>query len=65
MEDAASETAPLEVKAYNRGGFAHFNYNNEGVGAYNNDGTLKEKCQNILCHIKERKDNHDRCHHKQ
>ncbi len=45
MEDAASETAPLEVRAYNRGGFAHFNYNNEGVGAYNNDGTLKKNAK--------------------
>lgn len=40
MDDAAAETSPLEVKAFNRGGFAHLNYAN-GVGAYNNDGTLK------------------------
>ena len=29
----------LVVKSYNREGFAHFKY--DGVGAYNNDGTLK------------------------
>lgn len=29
----------LLVKNYNREGFAHFNF--EGIGAYNNDGTLK------------------------
>lgn len=40
MEAAAAETAPLEVKAFNRGGYAHFKYN-DGIGAYNNDGTLK------------------------
>ncbi|MCM1092832.1 MAG: pectate lyase [Lachnospiraceae bacterium] len=40
MEEAAAETAPLDVKAFNRGGFAHFKYN-DGIGAYNNDGTLK------------------------
>ncbi|MBQ3634951.1 MAG: pectate lyase [Bacteroidales bacterium] len=36
----ASETGELEVRAHDRGGFAHFNYS-EGIGAYNNDGTLK------------------------
>lgn len=40
-EAAASETAALEVRAHNRGGFAHFNYP-DGVGAYKNDGTLKD-----------------------
>ena len=29
----------LVVKSHNREGFAHFNF--EGIGAYNNDGTLK------------------------
>jgi len=38
---AASETSQLTVKAYDRSGFAHFNYST-GIGAYNNDGTLKE-----------------------
>ena len=37
---AATETAPLTVQVYDRGGFAHFNYA-DGVGAYQNDGTLK------------------------
>ena len=39
-EIAGANTASnLVVKSYNREGFAHFKYN--GVGAYNNDGTLK------------------------
>ncbi len=41
QESAASVTPGLEVKAHDRSGFAHFNYSN-GIGAYNNDGTLKE-----------------------
>ena len=36
----ASETGALEVKNYNREGFAHKGVS--GVGAYNDDGTLKE-----------------------
>lgn len=40
IEIAGDNTASnLVVKSYNREGFAHFNY--DGVGAYNNDGTLK------------------------
>ena len=40
-EIAGANTASnLVVKSYNREGFAHFKY--DGVGAYNNDGTLKE-----------------------
>ena len=35
-----AETKELTVAAHDRGGFAHFNYA-KGVGAYNNDGTLK------------------------
>ncbi|MGN1104526.1 MAG: Ig-like domain-containing protein, partial [Candidatus Coproplasma sp.] len=31
----------IKVRAYDRSGFAHFNYT-DGVGAYNDDGTLKE-----------------------
>ncbi|MGN1103893.1 MAG: Ig-like domain-containing protein, partial [Candidatus Coproplasma sp.] len=31
----------LDVKAYDRSGYAHFNYT-KGVGAYNDDGTLKD-----------------------
>ncbi len=34
-------TAGLPVKEYDRSGYAHFNYS-EGVGAYKNDGTLKD-----------------------
>ncbi len=34
-------TATVKVEAYDRSGYAHFN-STEGVGAYNNDGTLKE-----------------------
>ena len=41
QEAAASITSDLEVRAHDRNGFAHFNYSN-GVGAYNNDGTLKD-----------------------
>lgn len=36
----ATETGTLTVAAHDRNGFAHFNYS-KGVGAYNNDGTLK------------------------
>lgn len=39
-EIAGANTASnLVVKSYNREGYAHFKY--DGVGAYNNDGTLK------------------------
>lgn len=34
-------TVSFTVEAYDRSGYAHFKYS-EGVGAYNNDGTLKE-----------------------
>lgn len=40
VESAASETAPLTVKAHDRAGFAHLNFS--GVGAYKDDGTLKD-----------------------
>ena len=36
----ALTTGTLAVSAYDRSGYAHFNYT-EGVGAYNDDGTLK------------------------
>ena len=36
----ASETGLLSVSPYDRSGFAHFGWDG-GVGAYNNDGTLK------------------------
>ena len=35
----ANTVSNLVVKNYNREGFAHFNF--DGIGAYNNDGTLK------------------------
>lgn len=35
----ANTASNLVVKSFNREGFAHFKY--DGVGAYNNDGTLK------------------------
>lgn len=34
----------VEVSAYDRSGYAHFNYTS-GVGAYNDDGTLKSDAQ--------------------
>ena len=37
---SAIMTETLTVSAYDRSGYAHFNYT-EGVGAYNDDGTLK------------------------
>jgi len=40
-ESAANEATAITAAAYDRGGFAHFNFT-EGIGAYNNDGTLKE-----------------------
>lgn len=46
MTDEASVTENLEVRAHNRQGFAHMNRPTsgwtEGVGAYKNDGTLKD-----------------------
>ena len=39
--DMAMETESLTVMAYDRSGFAHYNYTG-GVGAYNDDGTLKK-----------------------
>ena len=46
IADEASVTESLEVRAHNRQGFAHFNRPTsgwtEGVGAYKNDGTLKD-----------------------
>lgn len=37
--EGANTASNLVVKSFNREGFAHFKY--DGVGAYNNDGTLK------------------------
>ena len=41
IEASANTASDLTVKNYDRAGFAHFNYDQSGVGAYNNDGTLK------------------------
>lgn len=41
----------IKVYAYDRSGYAHWNYNNQGVGAYNNDGTLKDNA--IVVYITE------------
>ena len=41
VAETASEATGLEVRNYNRDGYAHYN-TNEGIGAYNNDGTLKQ-----------------------
>lgn len=38
---SASTVSNLKVRNYSREGFAHFNHGKVGVGAYNNDGTLK------------------------
>ena len=46
VETEASETAILAVRAYDRNGFAHFNWS-EGVGAYKDNGELKDNAQVI------------------
>lgn len=38
--DCAGEATDISVRAINRDGYAHYNAS-EGIGAYNNDGTLK------------------------
>ena len=42
--EAANELTSLVVRNYNREGYAHFGYT-QGVGAYNNDGTLKNNAR--------------------
>lgn len=42
-------TETLTVKAYDRNGFAHFGYP-QGVGAYKNDGTLKDGAKVLYVH---------------
>ncbi|MBQ3253264.1 MAG: hypothetical protein IJA65_01805, partial [Acholeplasmatales bacterium] len=39
--NATATVVELGVKAYDRSGYAHFNYT-AGIGAYNDDGTLKD-----------------------
>ena len=41
VQSNPSTVSGIEVRSYDRTGYAHFNYNN-GVGAYNNDGSLKQ-----------------------
>lgn len=38
----AAESSAVEVKKHDRSGFAHQKAGSEGIGAYNNDGTLKD-----------------------
>ena len=45
----AGETPVLTVTAHDRNGFAHFN-RTTGVGAYNNDGTLKTGAKVLYVH---------------
>ena len=44
VESDASETGILAVRAHDRNGFAHFNWN-QGVGAYTDNGELKSGTQ--------------------
>ena len=44
MTAEAATTPNLTVKAYNREGYAHFGYT-DGVGAYKDDGTLKDNAR--------------------
>lgn len=55
QELANVATATFYTLAYDRSGYAHFNYN-EGVGAYNDDGTLKENAL-VIYVTNENKDN--------
>ena len=45
-----AETDPLAVTKYDRSGYAHFN-TSTGVGAYNNDGTIKNNA--IIVYVSE------------
>lgn len=45
LEANANEATAMTVQNYDRSGFAHLN--NEGVGAYNDDGTLKANARVI------------------
>lgn len=45
LSEETTESDIFEVKAYNRYGFAHFNYT--GIGAYQNNGQLKPNAQVI------------------
>lgn len=43
MESMITETPEVDVLAHDRGGFAHLNH--KGIGAYNDDGTLKSNAK--------------------
>ena len=43
VESAASEATGINVANYSREGFAHLNY--QGIGAYNDNGTLKDNAK--------------------
>ena len=44
--DTDTTVSGIQVLEYDRSGYAHYNYT-DGVGAYNDDGTLKEKAKVI------------------
>lgn len=46
ISSSVAESAVFSVKAHDRSGFAHLNYT-EGIGAYNNDGSLKSDARVI------------------
>ena len=48
-DNESAETASLNVVAHDRSGFAHFG-RTQGVGAYNNDGTLKQGVKVLYVH---------------
>lgn len=48
MINEATESAPFTAVSYNRGGYAHFGHS--GVGAYNDNGTLKAGAKVIYVH---------------
>lgn len=56
MSSEATESAPFTATAYDRGGFAHFKTSSstfkpaDGIGAYKNDGTLKDNAKVIYVH---------------
>ncbi len=62
MTAEATETASFEVKAHDRGGFAHFKTASttfkpeNGIGAYKNDGTLKEGAKVIYVYANNAKE---------
>lgn len=47
-ESEPTVTGPLTVLAHDRNGFAHFNYS--GVGAYKDDGSLKDNAKVLYIH---------------